>query len=139
MLVQMTAEFGLRNGEGKSWSQAMKGIPQNAHVSRLVASKYDAATVYLTLSNRREDDNKPYIFRSTDYGENWQSISGNLPAAPVNVVREDPKNQMVLYCGTDLGVYVSKDGGKTWNPCRPTCLQPFPFRTCLFIPATITW
>ncbi len=51
----------------------MKGIPQNAHVSRLVASKYDAATVYLTLSNRREDDNKPYIFRSTDYGENWQS------------------------------------------------------------------
>jgi photosystem II stability/assembly factor-like uncharacterized protein len=93
----------------------MKGIPQNAHVSRLVASKYDAATVYLTLSNRREDDNKPYIFRSTDYGENWQSISGNLPASPVNVVREDPKNQKVLYCGTDLGVYVSKDGGKTWG------------------------
>ena len=104
----------VRHGEGKSWSQAMKGIPQNAHVSRLVASKYDAATVYLTLSNRREDDNKPYIFRSTDYGENWQSIAGNLPAAPVNVVREDPKNQMVLYCGTDLGVYVSKDAGKTW-------------------------
>jgi photosystem II stability/assembly factor-like uncharacterized protein len=93
----------------------MKGIPQNAHVSRLVASKYDPATVYLTLSNRREDDNKPYIFRSADYGENWQSISGNLPNAPVNVVREDPENKMILYCGTDLGVYVSKDGGKTWN------------------------
>jgi photosystem II stability/assembly factor-like uncharacterized protein len=92
----------------------MKGIPQNAHVSRLVASKYDPATVYLTLSNRREDDNKPYIFRSTDYGESWVSISGNLPASPVNVVREDTKNNKVLYCGTDLGVYASKDGGKTW-------------------------
>jgi hypothetical protein len=104
-----------RKSDNGPWNQLMKGIPQNAHVSRLVASNYDAATVYLTLSNRREDDNKPYIFRSTDYGETWQNISGNLPNAPVNVVREDPKNKMILYCGTDLGVYVSKDGGKTWN------------------------
>lgn len=105
----------VRRAEGQSWNQIMKGIPQHTHVSRIVASKNDPGTVYLTLSNRREDDHKAYIFRSTDYGENWQSISGNLPAAPVNVIREDPKNKVVLYCGTDLGIYASRDAGKTWT------------------------
>lgn len=104
----------LRRGEGKAWEPLMKGIPANAHVSRIVASSRDAGTVYLTLSNRREDDNTPYIYRSTDNGINWKSIAGNLPAAPVNVIREDPKNPQLLYCGTDLGVYVSRDSGKNW-------------------------
>jgi len=90
-------------------------LPANVHVSRIVASKYDAATVYVTLSDRREDNNTPYIFKSTDYGNTWVSLANNLPAAPVNVVREDPKNQNVLFCGTDMGIYVSKDKGKTWQ------------------------
>jgi photosystem II stability/assembly factor-like uncharacterized protein len=105
----------LRKGEDAAWTPIMKGIPQNAHVSRLVASAYDPATVYLTLSNRREDDHTVYMYRSTDYGVTWQDISGNLPKAPANVIREDPKNRQVLYCGTDIGVYVSRDGGKQWH------------------------
>jgi photosystem II stability/assembly factor-like uncharacterized protein len=104
-----------RDGEGGPWVRITKGLPQNANVSRLVASEYESATVYVTLSNRREDDNRPYIFRSRDMGITWESIAGNLPPAPVNVVREDPQRQGVLYCGTDLGVYVSKDGGKRWQ------------------------
>lgn len=104
----------VRKSEEASWVPAMKGIPANAHVSRLVASGRDAATVYLTLSNRREDDNTPYVYRSADHGANWQRIAGNLPSSPVNVIREDPKNPKVLYCGTDLGVYVSRDAGKSW-------------------------
>jgi len=104
-----------RNGEGGPWIQVKKGIPQQAHVSRIVASQYELSTVYLTLSNRREDDNRPYIFRSRDMGLNWESIAGNLPPAPVNVVREDPHRRGILYCGTDLGVYVSKDSGRRWQ------------------------
>jgi photosystem II stability/assembly factor-like uncharacterized protein len=104
----------VRQGEGAEWTPVMKGIPQNAHVSRLVASAYEPATVYLTLSNRREDDQKVYMYRSRDNGANWEDISGNLPAAPANVIREDPKNRQILYCGTDIGVYVSRDGGKQW-------------------------
>jgi photosystem II stability/assembly factor-like uncharacterized protein len=80
-----------------------------------VASQYDSPTVYLTLSNRREDDNRPYVFRSRDMGLTWESIAGNLPPAPVNVVREDPQRKGLLYCGTDLGVYLSRDGGKRWQ------------------------
>ncbi len=104
----------VRKQEGADWAPIMKGIPQNAHVSRLVASAYDPATVYLTLSNRREDDHAVHIYRSRDYGANWESIAANLPTSPVNVVREDPKNRQVLYCGTDMGIYVSRDAGKSW-------------------------
>jgi photosystem II stability/assembly factor-like uncharacterized protein len=55
-----------------------------------------------------------HIYRSRDYGANWESIAANLPTSPVNVVREDPKNRQVLYCGTDMGIYVSRDAGKSW-------------------------
>ncbi len=101
--------------EGEEWKEIVRGLPINSHTSRLVASNYDENTVYLTLSDRREDNIKPYIFKSGDYGKNWKSIAGNLPAAPVNVIREDPKSRNILYCGTDMGVYVSKDGGKSWQ------------------------
>jgi len=105
----------ITKNDGGTWTEIVKGLPNNVHVSRLVASKYDAATVYVTLSDRREDNNTPYIFKSTDYGTTWVSIAANLPAAPVNVVREDVKSKNVLFCGTDMGIYVSKDKGTTWH------------------------
>ncbi len=104
----------IRKGESAGWEPVMKGIPQNAHVSRLVASAYKAGRVYLTLSNRREDDHTPYIYRSDDYGQSWTSIAANLPASPVNVIREDVKSENVLFCGTDMGIYVSRDAGMSW-------------------------
>ena len=52
---------------------------------------------------------------SNDYGKNWKSIAGNLPLEPVNVIEEDPKNDSILYAGTDGGIYVSKDAGQSWS------------------------
>ena len=101
--------------DGGAWTEITKGLPERVHVSRLVASKYDAGTVYITMSDRREDNIKPYLFRSTDHGKTWTALTTDLPASPVNVVREDPRNANILYCGTDLGVYVSKDKGKSWQ------------------------
>lgn len=103
-----------RNG-GVSWTEIIKGLPYNKQVSRIVASKYDKGTVFLTLNGRRDDDFADYIYKSTDYGKTWADISGNMPGGPVNVIREDPKNKDVLYVGTDLGVYVTVDGGKKWH------------------------
>jgi hypothetical protein len=63
------------------------------------------------------DDFRPYIFKTTDGGKSWKSISGNLPAkAYVQIVREDPKNTNLLYAGTELGLFASYDGGRNWIP-----------------------
>ena len=103
-----------QNG-GETWEEITKGLPFNKQVSRIVASKYDKATVYLTLNGRRDDDFTDYIFKSTDYGKTWVDISGNIPGGPVNVIREDPKKKDLLYVGTDLGVYVTLNSGEKWH------------------------
>ncbi|MCJ7563092.1 MAG: hypothetical protein MUP52_00705 [Candidatus Aminicenantes bacterium] len=103
-----------KNG-GETWTGITAGLPYNKHVWTIVASKYDPATVYITLIGRHDDDFAAYVFKSADYGKTWMSIAANLPGGPTNVIREDPKKKDVLYCGTDLGVYVTTDGAKTWN------------------------
>jgi photosystem II stability/assembly factor-like uncharacterized protein len=112
-----------RNG-GDTWTEIIQGLPFNKQVSRIVASRYDRAVVYLTLNGRRDDDAHDYVYKSTDYGKTWIDISGNIPGGPVNVIREDPKKKDVLYVGTELGVYVTTDGGATWHVLAnglPTC------------------
>ena len=101
--------------DGSAWFEINKGLPSGVHVSRLVASKWDKNTVYITLSDRREDNIKPYIYRSTDNGKNWTLMVTDLPNAPVNVLREDPVNKDILYCGTDMGIYISRDNGRSWQ------------------------
>jgi len=100
---------------GKNWEEITDGLPYNKHVSRIIASKYDEAAVYLTLNGRRDDDFTDYVYKSEDYGKTWKDISGNLPGGPVNVIREDPKKENILFIGNDLGVYVSLDGGRKWH------------------------
>jgi photosystem II stability/assembly factor-like uncharacterized protein len=100
---------------GKTWKMIMKGLPFQKWVSRIVASAHDTATVYMTQNGKRDDDFNVYVWKSTDFGETWEDISGNIPVGPVNVIREDPINSDILYVGTDIGVYVTKDGGKTWS------------------------
>ncbi len=101
--------------EGLSWTDISKGLPYKKHVSRIVASAYDKGTVYLSLNGKRDDDFAAYLYKSTDYGQNWIDLKNNIPCGPINVVKEDPKNGEVLYVGTDLGVYVTTDRGKTWQ------------------------
>ncbi len=100
---------------GKSWEEILHDPMPVRWVSRIVASKYDFGTVYVTQTGRRDDDAQAYIWRSTDFGETWEDISGNIPIGPVNVIREDPHHRDRLYVGTDVGVYVSTDRGETWE------------------------
>ncbi|MCH8044074.1 MAG: hypothetical protein IID44_10205 [Planctomycetes bacterium] len=102
------------HSDGDAWAKINTGLPDR-WVSRVVASRHDKATVYVSFSGYREDDFSTYLYKSTDCGATWSSIAGNLPAESVNVIREDPRAKDVLYVGTDLGVYTSTDGGASWH------------------------
>jgi len=100
--------------DGKNWMKIGKNLPDK-WVSRVVASSHELGTVYLSMTGYREDDFETYIFRSTNFGQTWNSITGNLPSESVNVIREDPQHTNILYAGTDQGgVYVSLDSGESW-------------------------
>jgi hypothetical protein len=70
----------------------------------------------LTMSGYRYDHFSPYLFVSDDYGTTWTTINGNLPLEAINAVKEDPKNENILYVATDQGLYASIDKGKTYMP-----------------------
>ncbi len=91
-----------------------EGLPQNLWVSRVIASQYKESRVYVTLNGYRNDDFTPYLYVSEDYGANWSRLGTDLPAEPLNVVREDPKKENIIYIGTDGGLYVSLDRGKSF-------------------------
>jgi photosystem II stability/assembly factor-like uncharacterized protein len=101
--------------DGKNWKEIVKGLPYGKWVSELVASKYDANTVYMAQNGKRDDDFMPYLWKSDDCGDTWKSIVNNLPTGPVNVIKEDPINPDILYVGNDFGVYVSLNKGKKWH------------------------
>jgi hypothetical protein len=103
---------------GFSWKNVVanaKGVPDETHVSRIEPSHFEAGTAYVTFDGHRTNDHKPYVFKTTDFGETFTSISSNLPEGNVNVIREDPKNRNLLYLGSEYAFYVSLDGGKEWK------------------------
>ena len=97
-------------------------MPQGLWVSRVIASRYKVPRVYAALNGYRNDDFLPYLYVSEDFGATWSSIGKDLPAEPINVIREDPRNENILYVGTDGGLYVSFDRGLSfmmWNGGLP--------------------
>jgi len=96
----------------------LPGLPPNHQywISRIDASHFDAGTAYVSVDGHRNDDLKPYVFVTHDFGASFQSITNDLPASGnVQVIREDPKNRNLLYVGTEFGLFVSLDAGKTWK------------------------
>jgi photosystem II stability/assembly factor-like uncharacterized protein len=93
---------------------ATSNLPTGLWVSRVIASQYKEGRVYVSFNGYRLDNFNPYVFVSDDYGNNWKQIGNNLPLEPVNVIREDPKYDSILYVGTDGGLYVSIDAGNTF-------------------------
>ncbi len=108
-LIQLTKDGG------SSWTVISKDLPKDLWVSRVLASQHKKGRVYATLNGYRWDDFKPYVYKSDDYGKTWVPLTGNLPLSPVNVIREDPKNENILYLGTDNAAYVTMDGGQDWE------------------------
>ncbi|EZH75113.1 glycosyl hydrolase [Aquimarina atlantica] len=100
---------------GGSWSRISDSFPKDLWVSRVIASSHKKERVYVTLNGYRWDDFTPYVYVSENYGQSWKNIGSSLPVSAVNVIKEDPKNENILYIGTDNGAYVSLDRGTSWQ------------------------
>src|SRR4051812_7126719 len=106
---------------GATWTRITKfpGVPDQAYVSRVVASRFNEGTVYATMDNHRNNDFKPYVLKSTDYGAHWSPITGNLPASgSVQVIREDVAEPNLLFAGTEFGIFYSATQGNSWTQLK---------------------
>ena len=103
---------------GYSWQDVSAGLPPDLWVTRVAASAHAEGRVYATLNGYRWDHMDAFVFASDDYGQTWRRIGQHrtegLPQEPVNVIAEDPRNPNLLYVGTDAGVYLTLDRGRTF-------------------------
>jgi len=105
----------LTKDAGGNWTNISSTLPKDLWVSRVIASQHKKERVYVTLNGYRWDDFSVYAYISNDYGKTWKNIGSNIPASPVNVIKEDPENENILYLGTDNGAYVSFNQGQSWE------------------------
>jgi len=108
-----------RNG-GMSWKNVTpKALGDFARISLIDASPFRAGTAYVAANRYQQDDFKPYVFRTDDYGETWTAITTGVgPNDFARAIREDVKRAKLLYLGTEHGVYVSFDDGSDWQSLR---------------------
>jgi len=108
-----------RDGGG-AWTEvdaAIPAVPKGLWVSRVLASAADVNTAYVAFDGHRSDNRAAWLFRTTDGGKTWTNLSGALaPNQPVYVIEEDSKNPDLLFVGTEFGLQVSLDRGRTWRP-----------------------
>ncbi len=111
----------LTHDNGAAWENLtgrFPGVPPKTYVVRIEPSHFDSATFYVAFDNHRVDDFAPYLFVTSDFGKTFKSIASDLPKGGpdfLHVVREDPVNRDLLYVGTDVGAYISRDRGQSWQ------------------------
>ncbi|NNF11874.1 MAG: hypothetical protein HKN72_01545 [Gemmatimonadetes bacterium] len=105
---------------GETWTLLNDNIPDNPEywVSRVEASHHDPGTAYVSYTGYRRDDFRPFVYKTTDYGQTWTSIASNLPSGPINVVREHHENPDLIFVGTEFQVWVSNNGGVRWTSLK---------------------
>jgi photosystem II stability/assembly factor-like uncharacterized protein len=102
---------------GANWKNVTpKGFPEWATVATIEASRWAAGTAYVVVDAHRLDNPKPYLYRTTDYGATWTSLTAKLPQDDwLHAVREDARLSGFLWLGSERGVSFSRDGGQTWT------------------------
>ncbi|TAF66937.1 MAG: hypothetical protein EAZ55_04525 [Cytophagales bacterium] len=110
--LQVTADGGAK------WTNVVAnvvGLPKNTWVSHIEPSRYDKNTAYVVFEGHMQGDMKPYVYKTTDLGKTWTSlVTADLPIF-ARVIKEDLKNPNLLFLGTELGLFVTIDGGANWT------------------------
>lgn len=104
----------LSKDDGYTWTLVSSDLPKNLYVSRVVASAFKEGRVYATLNGYRDDNFTAWLFVSEDFGKTWNALGKDLPAEPLNVIKEDPLYEDILYVGSDNGLYASLNRGKSF-------------------------
>ncbi len=101
---------------GANWNNVTPSGLKECLINAIEVSPHDPATAYIATTRYKFNDFTPAMYKTTDYGQSWTNISGNLPYGSYGrVVREDDEIKDLLFTGTEMGIYVSFDGGKIWN------------------------
>jgi hypothetical protein len=101
------------NGGG-NWTKINSGLPYR-WVTRVAVNPTQANVCYVTLSGYKVDSTGAHVYKTTNFGASWTSISSNLPNAPVNDIIIDPVFPSILYLATDVGVMISENDGGSWS------------------------
>ena len=111
--VWLTTDGG---GHWTNLAGRFPGVPARTWVSRVEPSHFDSATCYVTFDGHRDDDNRPWVFVTRDFGKTFRGLSAGIPDGDfVHVIREDPRRRDLLFLGTEHGAYVSFDAGEAWH------------------------
>jgi len=105
---------------GKTWTNVtenLTGIPANTWVYHIEASVHGKGTAYAVFDGHTTGDKKPYALKTTDFGKTWTNIISDDIEAPAFVrnIQEDYENENLLFLGTEMGLYITIDGGKNWS------------------------
>ena len=107
---------------GQTWTNVtagMAGLPEWGTVNLIEPSPFDPSIAYVVVDAHRLDNLRPYLFKTTDYGQTWKRVDAKLPQdVYLHAVREDPKKKGQLYLGTERGVMFSTDGGESWRDLK---------------------
>ena len=103
---------------GQSWENVTpKAMPEWSMVNSIETSAFDAGTCYVAATSYKRGDFRPYLYKTSDYGKTWTTITNGIAAQHfTRVVREDPERKGLLYAGTETGLYISFDDGANWRP-----------------------
>ena len=112
--------ISLTRDGGKTWKKVTpKGLPKGGRVESVEPSHHDIATAYIAVDRHLLGDPKPYLYKTSDYGKSWALLSTESNGIPrdytTRVLREDPVRKGLLYAGTEYGVFISFDDGRTWK------------------------
>ena len=109
-LIHITRDGGI------TWENITPRRLGEAMINSIEASPHNPGTAYVAVTKFKHNDWTPYIYKTTDYGQRWTNIAGDIKdTAFVRVVREDPVREGLLFAGTELGVFVSFDDGEDWQ------------------------
>jgi photosystem II stability/assembly factor-like uncharacterized protein len=113
-------QIHLTQDEGKTWENVTPPeLTPWSKVTHIETSHSDPATAYAAVDRHRLDDYQPYLYRTRNFGKNWQRLSNGIPEGDfLNCVREDPIRKALLYACTERGVYASFDDGDNWQPLQ---------------------